>query len=249
MKRYVAAALAIFLVCSCFTATVIAKPCAEELRAGGGGTGGGGGGTGGSGSSAGSSYHRRSSPLSNLFTLIFAPFVLFGSAIVFWWQTTKRARKAKKLMKQMAESDNAWLFGDMKSVVEECFHAVQTAWSNLDMTPAASYMTEKLREEWQTMLNWMKYRDEQNVLEDIRLVKALPVAVYDDTDNTKDQVWFYIKGKMVDYTINKSTHAKIGGSRSPSSFVEYWQFVRRDGHWVLNRILQKNESGQIDFAE
>ena len=54
---------------------------------------------------------------------------------------------------------------------------------------------------------------------------------------------------VVDYTINDSTRAKISGSRSPASFVEYWQFVRRDGQWVLNRVLQKNESGQIDFSE
>jgi predicted lipid-binding transport protein (Tim44 family) len=153
------------------------------------------------------------------------------------------------LMKQMAESDNAWLFSDIKNVVEECFYAVQNAWTNLNMAPAAPYMTENLMEEWQTKLNWMKHREERNVLENIQLLKALPVAVYDDTDNTKDQIWFYIKGKMVDYTINESTRAKISGSRSPASFVEYWQFVRRDGQWVLNRVLQKNESGQIDFSE
>ena len=244
MKRLIAVLLTVLLVCTCLTVAV----CGEELRAGGGGTTGGGGG-GGGGTAGGSSYHhRRSSPFSNILTLIFAPFLLFGSAIFFWWQTTKRARKAKKLMKQMAESDNAWLFADIQAVVKEGFYAIQNAWAGLDMTPAAPYMSEALQEEFQTKLNWMKYRGERNVLQDIQLKKALPVAIYDDADNTKDQVWFYIKGKMIDYTVNEAG-GKISGSQSPSGFVEYWQFVRRDDRWVLNKILQKNQSGQIAFAE
>lgn len=242
MKRLIVVLLTILLVCTCLTVAV----CGEELRAGGGTTG---GGDGGGGSSPGGSLRRREgSLLVDILILIFAPFLLFGSAIFFWWQTTKRARKAKKLMKQMAESDNAWLFADMKAVVKEGFYAIQNAWAGLDMTPAAPYMSAALQEEFQTKLNWMKYRGERNVLQDIQLKKALPVAVYDDADNTKDQVWFYIKGKMIDYTVNEAG-VKISGSQSPSCFVEYWQFVRRDDRWVLNKILQKNQSGQIAFAE
>ena len=95
----------------------------------------------------------------------------------------------------------------------------------------------------------MEYRNEKNILAKIQLLHALPVAVYDDADNSQDYVWFYIKGKMVDYTINTNTRLKINGNTSPTAFVEYWQYTRKDNRWVLNRILQKNEAGQIPFSE
>jgi hypothetical protein len=95
----------------------------------------------------------------------------------------------------------------------------------------------------------MAYRNEKNVLDKIRLVQALPVAVHDDPDNARDYIWFYIKGRMVDYTINTKTQMKISGSTHSTSFVEYWQFIRQGDDWVLHKILQKDEANQIPFTE
>ena len=95
----------------------------------------------------------------------------------------------------------------------------------------------------------MEYRNKKNVLENITLLQALPVAVHDDPDNSRDYIWFYIKGKMVDYTIDTTTQLKTDGNMSPSTFVEYWRFVRKDDSWVLNKILQKDEEEQIPFIE
>ena len=54
---------------------------------------------------------------------------------------------------------------------------------------------------------------------------------------------------MVDYTINTETQLKISGSTYPASFVEYWQFIRKENTWVLNEILQKDEADKIPFVE
>ena len=78
---------------------------------------------------------------------------------------------------------------------------------------------------------------------------ALPVAVHDDPDNSRDYIWFYIKGKMIDYTINTNTQMKISGNTFPTAFVEYWQFTRKGNSWVLHKILQKDEEDQIPFGE
>ena len=86
-------------------------------------------------------------------------------------------------------------------------------------------------------------------MEKIRLVKALPVALHDDPDNSRDFIWFYIKGNMIDYTIDTSTQEIIEGHTFPSSFVEYWQFVRKEDRWVLSKILQDDEEDQIPFVE
>ena len=55
-------------------------------------------------------------------------------------------------------------------------------------------------------------RKERNVLKRIRLLDIKPVFVHDEEDDTKDFIWFYLKGKMVDYVINTDTLEKVEGS-------------------------------------
>lgn len=152
-------------------------------------------------------------------------------------------------MKKMMESDSAWKYENIADTVRDSFYAIQIAWSNMDMTPASMYMSHELLDGFQVKLNWMSYRNEKNVLQSIRLLNALPVAVYDDSDNSRDYIWFYIKGRMIDYTINTSSQLKVSGNTSPESFVEYWQYIREEKGWVLNKILQKDEADQIPFSE
>ena len=95
----------------------------------------------------------------------------------------------------------------------------------------------------------MKFKNQKNVLKNVRLLKALPVALHDDPDNSRDYIWFYIKGNMIDYTIDTNTEQIIDGSKFPASFVEYWQFTRKGNDWVLNKILQDDEEDQIQFIE
>lgn len=254
MKKVICFLMVFLLLFStiCITATACeyVSDNAVTLRAGGGGSSGGGSGSGGSsGGSHRNGSNGESSILGNILNFILMPFVLFSSSIAFYAQLTKRARRSKKLMKQMLQSDSAWKFKDISETVNDSFYAIQTAWTNMDMTPAKIYMSGELLDSFQTKLNWMTYRNQKNILEKIELLSALPVAVYDDKDNSRDFIWFYIKGKMVDYTIDTITQLKVEGSTSATSFIEYWQFVRRENCWVLNQILQKDEADQIPFSE
>ena len=223
------------------------------LRAGGGSSGGGGGG-GGGGSSSHSHSHssgngREPTLIESVLSFVLFLLVFFSSSIIFYFQLSKRSRKAKKLMKKIKQSDGAWKYKDVSSDVKEGFFAIQCAWTDMDMRKASKYMSDELCDSFQTKLNWMKFKNQKNVLKKIRLLKALPVAVHDDPDNSCDHIWFYIKGRMIDYTVDTSTQQIIEGSRVPSSFVEYWQFIRKDDGWVLNKILQDDEEDQIPFDE
>ena len=260
MKKAICFLIIVLFLASCMGVSAYAE--GEEtfysativpLRAGGGSSGGGGGG-GGGGSSGGSSSHhsssgRPASPLETLVHMITMPIILFASSIVFYIKLSKRSRKAKKLMKQMTQSDNAWKFKEVSADVADAYMAIQEAWANMDMTPAKRYMSDELFDKFQTQLNWTKYKNQKHVMKNIQLLKALPVAVHDDRDNSRDYVWFYIKGKMIDYTIDTNTQLVIEGTTAPASFVEYWQFIRKDGRWVLHKILQKDEENQIPFTE
>ena len=152
-------------------------------------------------------------------------------------------------MKKIKKSDRAWKYKNVSKNVEESFFAIQNAWTNMDLSTASKYMSDELLDSFNTKLSWMEYKKQRNVLKKIKLLRALPVAVYDDSDDTRDYIWFYIKGKMVDYTIDTDTHMVLEGSKLALSFVEYWRFIRKDGRWVLDKILQKNEEAQIPFSE
>lgn len=244
MKRILCFVLAVIIVSLCLSVTAFAEsPGAFEggvilpLRAGGGGGG-------------GSSHHSSSGRTPDELTVwdyILMPFIVFSSTIVFYIKLTARSRKSKKLMKTMMQSDSAWKYESISSTVNDSFYAIQNAWSNLDMTPATQYMSDELFENFQSQLSWMAYRNEQNVLKNIKLLHALPVAVYDDPDNSKDHIWFFVKGRMIDYKINTDTGRVVEGKLTPSSFIEYWCFIRREDKWVLDKILQKNEAHKIEY--
>ena len=259
MKKVICLVLVALILVSCLCITVYANDLDSfsesnpiYFRAGGGGSSGGGGGGGSSGGSSGSHHSttgRRGSLLDTILGFVLIPIILFSSTIIFYIRISRRARKAKRLMKQMKQSDSAWKYNSISSTGEESFYAIQNAWTAMDMSKASQYMSDDLLSSFQTKLNWMKYKNQRNVLEKIRLVKALPVAVHDDPDNSRDFAWFYIKGRMVDYTIDTNTQTVLEGNTVASSFVEYCQFIRKDDTWVLNKILQKNEENQIPFTE
>lgn len=118
------------------------------------------------------------------------------------------------------------------------------------MQPSRQYLSESLYNTFQTQLNWMKVKNQQNILKHVRLREAIPVAVHDDPDDSLDHVWFYIKGRMIDYTVDTQTGQRLEGNPFPESFCEYWQFVRVEGDlWVLNQILQEDQAQEIAFTE
>ena len=149
----------------------------------------------------------------------------------------------------MQKKDSAWKYKHIQKQVRNTYFAVQRAWTNSDMHPAKSYMSDSLYQSFQSKLSWMQYREQRNVLKHIRLLEAIPVAVHDEQDDSLDFVWFYIKGSMVDYTVDLHTNERLDGSVFPEHFCEYWQFTRTaDERWVLNEILQEDEADQITFT-
>ena len=140
------------------------------LRAGGGdgGSSGGGSSSGSSSSKGGYSHYSDTSGQPTLFEsviqFIIMPFVLFSSSILFYIKLAKRSLQSKKLMKQMMQKDSAWKFNNISSTVKDSFYAIQTAWSNMDMTSASEYMSDELFDRFQTKLNWMEYRNQKNIL-------------------------------------------------------------------------------------
>lgn len=240
----------LLVVISCNVITVNAKEVSYNspittLRAGGASSGGSHSSSGGSSSSG--HYGRRgySNPIVNIIFYIIFAFALFASAIILYFKVLRASFNSKRYLRLLDNKDITWKYKNIEKRVIETFYIVEEAWTNNDIEQARDYMDKDLYESFRIKLEWMDVNNKRNVLKKIRLVNLKPVSVYDDKDDNKDLIWFYIKGKMIDYIIDTKTKSIVSGNTKNRSFVEFWKFVKNDDKWVLSEILQEDESKKL----
>ena len=244
--------LLLLVVISCNVIVVNAKEISYDnpitiLRAGGGSS------SGGHSSSGGSSsrhYGSRgySSPLSTIISAIIFILILFASTIILYFKVLRASFNSKRYLRLLDNKDITFKYKTIEKRVIETFYVVEEAWTNNDIVKAKDYMDKDLYENFKSKLEWMDINNRRNILKKIRLVNLKPVSVYDDKDDNKDLIWFYIKGKMIDYIIDTKTKSIVSGDTKNKSFVEFWKFVKNENDkWVLSEILQEDESSKIEF--
>ena len=233
------------------THTMMPSPTMALASAGGGGGASGGGG-GGGGSSSGSSGTGTSSyggssghPVADLLSTLALPFVLAGGVIVFTAKLHARRRETLQDIRQAGKADASWSYKELKGRVEETFYALQNGWTKGDLSGLERYLSDRLLEEWQTRLEWMRVRHEHDVLKQIRLDSVVPVEMRDEVGQDRDCVWFYMKSHMVDYIEDTETGDFVRGITRPAKLVEWWRFTRKDDAWVLDRILSEKDGRQL----
>lgn len=235
-------------------AKVVKNYKVTSLRAGGGGSSGG-------SSSRSSSNGSRSTHTSNtnrrygildflssmLNAILMIVMICIGS-IVLYIKVLHSSFNSKRYMCMLDDKDITWNYKKVEKQVIEAYYTIEEAWAEGNMKKAKKYMSKDLYENFQTKLGWMEINNRKNILKKIKLLNVKPVSIHDDEDDSKDLIWFYIKGKMIDYIINTKTQEKINGSTTPSSFVEFWKFTKtKNNRWVLSKILQQEEANKITF--
>ena len=242
--------LLLLVVISCNVIVVNAKEISYDnpitiLRAGGGSSGG-------SHSSSGGSSSRHygsrgySSPLSTIISAIVFMLIIFASTIILYFKVLRASFNSKRYLRLLDNKDITWKYKTIEKRVIETFYIVEEAWTNNDISKAKDYMDNDLYENFKSKLEWMDINNRRNILKKIRLVNLKPVSVYDDNDDKKDLIWFYIKGKMIDYIVDTKTKSIVSGDTKNKSFVEFWKFVKNEKNkWVLSEILQEDESKKI----
>ena len=150
-------------------------------------------------------------------------------------------------MRLLDNKDITWNYKNVERQVIDTYYSIQESWSEGDMRNAKKYMTKQLYENFQSKLEWMEVRKRKNILKKIKLLNVKPISIHDDEDDSKDLIWFYIKGRMVDYTINTETKEIVEGTTRNTSFIEFWEFTRTKNNWVLSKVLQKEEANKIKF--
>lgn len=185
-------------------------------------------------------YHGRNtnSPFSELI-----PFLQLGLAgIVINTIKNRHLIKAKIKTKNNMKKNNI-NYKTIKKRINKTYFVIQNAWSNNDMSPAIEFMTPELMETFNIKLQWMNFANKKNIMSSIRLLYGYPIFL---DCRTKNKMWVYIKGKMIDYVINTKTNEIISGSTTNEKFIEYWLFTKNENNeWVLSQIKQENE---LDIA-
>lgn len=222
-----------------------------RLRAGGGSSSS----SGGSGGGSNSSHHRSSRNssssgssclISDVFFYIFFIIITFKASIILYTKVIRASVNSKRYMKILKEKDISWNYKEIENQVINAFYTIEESWTSNNLELAKEYLSDELYNQFQVKLNWMEYSKRKNILKKIKLRNLKPISVIDDEDDSKDLIWFYIKGKMIDYTINTETNEKIEGNNYSTSFVEFWKFIRtKENTWVLDKILQENEIDKI----
>lgn len=191
-------------------------------RAGGGSSGGGGAGKG----------------VGAIITII-----NLGLIIYFVYRKNK---KAKKLIDEIHNTDSIWDYDKMIDFANNTFSRMQNAWMERNMELVKDIVTERLYHEFQKKLDWQKIKHEQNIIEDIEIKKTEIIGVEDHNGKDTDSFTVYIKGRLVDYTISDKTQkVYTNSSKSSSSFVDLYYFVRQEDKWVLDKIDNQVTLGKI----
>lgn len=234
---------------------ILSMPVIVSARAGGGG---GGGSSSSSSSSSSGSYNnsyydneggflRRCGPMGTVISFIIVFCLGFRNKILQFIKIFIKSREAKKIIDSASRNDERWNYNLIKARVDEAFYVVQESWSLRDASYAAAFTSKDLLENHNSKLQWMVCKHELNVLKNVELIQATPISAVYSINSEYDHIWFYIKGSMVDYTINDETSEIINGSTKSRVFSEYWKFIKENDVWVLDEIRQIDDNDISDF--
>ncbi|MCR1950793.1 Tim44-like domain-containing protein [Clostridium sp. DSM 100503] len=227
---------------------VVNGPLVAYARAGGGG--GGGSHSSSHGGSPSGSYRGRSNPITSIINL--GMFAIVGSAgtIVLKVRLSKKKAKSISAIKNLSKNDYNWDYNSIKNDIEEAFYKVQVAWMERNQDLAKEYMSEKLYIRHKSKTEWMKVRKEKNILEKMKLISAIPIALQDQDGTNEDSLWVHIKAKSIDYTIKEETNEVIEGNKyRRTHFEEYWKFIKNEKRWILDEIRQIDDINDLDFFD
>jgi predicted lipid-binding transport protein (Tim44 family) len=118
------------------------------------------------------------------------------------------------------------------------FFQVQEAWSNGDRTVLRAATTETVFDEFDSQLREMERAGERNVIKNIAIRSFEVTEAWQEGD--EEYVTALITARLVDY-VERGGKVVEGDAVNPTSFNEYWTFVRPRGRgeWKLSAVNQE----------
>jgi predicted lipid-binding transport protein (Tim44 family) len=117
--------------------------------------------------------------------------------------------------------------------VNEMFVAIQYAWMNRNMEPVRRFLSDQ---QFSVLNNSVQTdyiaKGQINKLDNVHITQMWPVEVI--RQGEFDSVKMLIEAACIDYTIDERTGqivnpAELGDGKTPTTFQEYWWFMRKAG--------------------
>ncbi len=121
------------------------------------------------------------------------------------------------------------------------FFKIQGAWTNRDVTPARSLLTEEMYRQIQADADKLRAEKKFNRLENIAVRSVEITEAWQEQGQDFITVLFY--ANLLDYVVDETNGQVVSGSKTdPVKFQEYWTFTRNVGSnpWQLSAINQAN---------
>ena len=102
--------------------------------------------------------------------------------------------------------------GEFKNKINKHFIDVQLSWMNFDYDALRKLCTDELYNQYKTLLEALKLKNEQNIMSDF---KVNQISVYNiKTENNITEISVYLDIMFKDYVINTNTKKVVRGSRN-----------------------------------
>ena len=208
-------------------------------RAGGGGGGGGsgGGGHGYSGYGHNRSYSHSSTDGTYPMMMILLVVVILIIGCIVPALLKLKSHFSTKIITHASNKDSFWDADQLKHHAEKTFRRMQRAWQERNTELVKSHVTAELYTEYKIVLNQMKKRHEKSMLSNINFTETRIIGCEDFKDDSKDRYTAYIKGTLLDYTIDERFDTIIKNQQKTiEHFIDTYHFVRINNDWILEKI-------------
>lgn len=234
----------LFLLCALILSVIDAYPRAGGGSSGGGGSHGGGySGHGYSHSDGYSSYRYNSNSrgrssgavgITLLIIITVLAVVVLGTIPAL---IKLKSHASAKIITRASNKDSLWDADRLKKHAEKIFYKMQRAWEDRSMGLVKKQVTVELFTDYKSILDQMLKNREKNIITFITLTEITIIGCEDFKDDSKDRYIAYIKGTMLDYTINERSKEIIQNpKRLIRPFSDTYHFVRSYNDWLLEKI-------------
>ncbi len=199
------------------------------------------------------SFIFRNNPVLGVIVLTFIIFVLLSKIKVSASSHSQKTVKDQILTAaiKQKETDKIIAFNKIKdkdkefseekflSNKEKIFLHLQYCWSKQQIEKMRPFISSSVYTKFATQLLEQKEKGIRNDLENIRIIKSEIAAAYSDKFFDKIDIKFVAEAS--DYKTDIKTGKITSGSKTPSTFTEYWSFYRKVG--VQSNNLQNLGTG------
>lgn len=135
-----------------------------------------------------------------------------------------RTKKHERVLKQIATADPTFDETIFLRHFRDAFVAIQTAWTQQDMSAVKHFVTDGLCEKFSVQFREQQLQRYHEQLDQITIADTL--LAHFESQGPFDVLTVQVRASMIDRRIS-SLGNHIGGNSTPESFTEFWSFVRR----------------------